>query len=241
MAALSRYLERRQISRPAEITIDQAIGLPDLEDQDLWYEVDHPLDHESFDRWFRDVWKILKRAGVTKVIDIGIPRPRRDSPNADLWRDTSERLVEWLHCSMDDNIFAEVQNGCWGTQFADELMDVLIRRFWKRDANQDIRTVSGLMAIRRRKYNTATDFLKVFSQGVNSVVEQGDGISPYFAACIGLAQLTDTDDDSALQVAIKEMRKRSSAYEGNNPIQFDLADFNYVFWKASGETVEDDT
>ena len=215
-----------------EITVDQSIGLPDDDDQIFFEGVDHPLNHENFDQWFLEVWEFLKHARLTKLIDIGIRRPRKDSPNAKLWELTSSRIVRWLQDCMNEEVHKEVKGGCWENKFADEFMDILIRRFWKRDPIQDIQTVSALTAIKRCDYKKTTDYLKAFSFCVNSLLEQGDGISPYFAACIGLAQLTDTDDGAALQVAVEEMRKTSSAYEGNNPIYFDLSDFNHVFSKT---------
>lgn len=232
MSALSEYLKTHQISRPVEITVDQSIGLPNDDDQEWFDTVKYRLNHETFDLWFREIWEFLTHARCTKLIDIGIRRPRKDSPNAKLWKDTSSRIVSWLQESVDGAVLSEVKDGCWENKFADEFMDILIRRFWKRDPIQDIQTVSALTAIKRCDYKKTTDYLKAFSFCVNSLLEQGDGISPYFAACIGLAQLTDTDDGAALEVAIEEMRKKSSAYEGNNPTYFDLSDFNHVFSKT---------
>lgn len=111
---------------------DQATDLPETETMvvlpnlgpDLFgFKLSHYLE---IDQWLANVNNILTTYHLNRLIDVQIPRPKRNSPNAENWLNLSMQVSRWLVSNMTVEMYQWIESRGYRIVLADELIYVTI-------------------------------------------------------------------------------------------------------------------
>lgn len=102
--------------------LNQACFLPDRDSFHLENIKLPMMNNQHFWLWWMSVEHILRAYSLHLLIDINVPRPYVDDPNAQRWYDLSRQLVGVLMSSMDVWFLTDVMKLGAKCTFADEFV-----------------------------------------------------------------------------------------------------------------------
>lgn len=75
----------------------------------------------EFDPWLANINNILTTYGLNRLIDVQIPRPKHNSPNAEHWLNMSMQVSRWLISNMSPQMHQWILSHGYRLILADEL------------------------------------------------------------------------------------------------------------------------
>ncbi|CAG8886006.1 unnamed protein product [Penicillium egyptiacum] len=175
--------------------IDQAFELPEIECFTL-YQFPCVLKHPSdYAMWRNEIFQILKIHRLHRLIDSGIPRPYKDSPNARRWQQMSIEVRNWIAWNMNPILVRMIVKGQPRAQLADEFMmgaETILRGSTCSPA-QDYEDVSdglfNLIGCQRRGFSSARWFVHRLMEYYTHTLNMKMGIPPFIPLLILLAEI----------------------------------------------------
>ncbi|KAJ5490379.1 hypothetical protein LT330_007648 [Penicillium expansum] len=175
--------------------IDQAFDLPDAGCFTL-YQFPCVLEHPShFVTWRNDINQILKMHRLHRLIDSGISRPYKDSPNARRWQQMSIEVRNWIAWNMNPILVRMIVKGQPRAELADEFMEgaEMILREYPRGPAQDLDDVSAglfnLIGCRRSDYSSTRLFVHRLMEYYTHTLNLKMGIPPFVPLLILLQEI----------------------------------------------------
>lgn len=207
---------------PDNEAVDQAVDLPETTGIVLDKTANFLENKRDCEAWLNSASLILRARGLERLININIPRPRRDDPNAPRWLKHSRQVQQWLAGNMSDTIFRNIRAQGKRVELADEFVDQAKRVLRDYGPYADIETVSTFLSMNRSDHATTRHFVAVFETEYTRLEGHVD-ISPYLAMCIRLSKLNTEENKEIVAFAVREMKK--SPIGGNLWRDFTLPDF----------------
>ncbi|CDM30193.1 hypothetical protein DTO013E5_8562 [Penicillium roqueforti] len=174
---------------------DQAFELPEIACFTL-YQFPCPLKHPSdYLTWRNDIYHILKVHRLHRLIDSGIVRPYRDSPNARRWQQMSIEVRNWLAWNMNPILVCMIAKEQPRAELADEFMmgAEKILGPYTRSPAQDYEDISSglfnLIRCRRCDYSSARWFVHRLMEYYTHTLNMKMGIPPFVPLLILLAEV----------------------------------------------------
>ncbi|KAJ5204513.1 Shikimate kinase [Penicillium cinerascens] len=99
------------------------VVLPNLGPGLFGFKLSHWLE---IDQWLVNVNNILTTYHLNRLIDVRIPRPKRNSPNAENWLNLSMQVAGWLVSNMTTEMYQWIESRGYRIALADELIYVTI-------------------------------------------------------------------------------------------------------------------
>ncbi|KAJ5736008.1 uncharacterized protein N7483_001133 [Penicillium malachiteum] len=203
---------------------DQATNLPlsfNLDITSVHYFLKNPGD---FDIWLRNITWYLKTLGLDKLLDIKVPRPRRESPESSRWLDFSRKVSKWLAHNISDDLLKKILAHGKRTELADELIAEAKAEFETAAIYADISCVQKFMWIIPDTYATTKEFVLQFMEMLLDIwATQPVRIHPYFALCQLLVKLHIFDNKSIFAPIIADLNKKADDYHLQS--DFSIVDF----------------
>lgn len=175
--------------------IDQGFDLPEIDCFTLYQfpcVLKHPSDYVT---WRNDIYHILKMHRLHRLIDSGIARPYKDSPNARRWQQMSMEVRNWLAWNMNPILVRMIVKYQTRAVLADEFMmgaETILREFTRGPA-QDFEDVSGglfkLIGCQRRHYSSGRWFVHRLMEYYTHTLNMRMGIPPFVPLLILLAEI----------------------------------------------------
>lgn len=210
---------------PENEAVDQAVDLPETTGIVLDKTVKLLDNKRDFDTWLNSASLILEARGLERLIDINIPRPRRDDPNAPRWLKHSRQVQQWLAGNMSDAIFRNIRAQGKRVELADEFVELAKCVLRDYGPYTDIETVSTFLSMNRSDHATTRQFVAAFETQYTRLESRVD-ISAYLAMCIILSKLNTEENKEIVAFAAREIKK--SPIGGNLWRDFTLPDFRKI-------------
>ncbi|KAJ9483166.1 hypothetical protein VN97_g10246 [Penicillium thymicola] len=215
--------------------IDQAFQLPQIPSFML-YQFRCVLEHPSnYVTWRNDIYQILKVHKLHRLIDRGIPRPYKDSPNARRWQEMSIEVRRWISWNMNPIFVRMIVKETPRAELADEFMlgaDTIVRELARRP-EQDSADVSdcllNLIRCKRSDYSNARQFVHRLMEYYTHTLNMRMGIPPL----VPLLLLLDAIECDVGEAFINE---RYDQLEGMNNVAQDVTKefFESVYFDVLG-------
>lgn len=165
--------------------IDQAFQLPEIVCFTL-YQFRCVLEHPSnYVTWHNDIYQILKVHRLHRLIDSGIARPYKDSPNARRWQELSIEVRKWISWNLNPILVRMIVKEIPRAELADEFMlgaDRVLREL-ARSPEQDSGDVSdglfNLIRCDRSDYYSARQFVHRLMEYYTHTLNMKMGIPPF--------------------------------------------------------------
>ncbi|KAJ5093138.1 hypothetical protein N7456_008999 [Penicillium angulare] len=206
-------------------SVDQATDLPKgfgLDVTKYFHTLNAP---ESFSVWLRHVTSVLKKFGLEKLIDFGIPRPERDDQKSARWLNFSQKIQIWLSHSLSEEIFQKVLSRGKRIKLADEFMEEVRIACQVPGIQADLDGVSKFLSIKTTNYNTPKEFVWGYKEHLKKLWEDLNiQIQPYLAICRLLNQLDTMENRYIMAPIISNLNKKAS--QGDMWTQFTQVDFH---------------
>lgn len=165
--------------------IDQAFDLPQIP----WFilyqfrcVLEHPSDYLT---WRNHIYQILKVHRLDRLIDSGIARPYKDSPDARRWQELSIEVRKWISWNLHPILVRMIVKETTRAELADEFMsgaDMILREL-ARSPEQDSADVSdglfNLIRCDRRDYSCARQFVHRVMEYYTHTLNMRMGIPPF--------------------------------------------------------------
>lgn len=177
--------------------IDQAFELPQIGCFTLYQfpcVLKHPKDYPT---WRTEINQILKIHRLHRLIDSGIPRPYKDSPNARRWQQMSIEVRNWIAWNMNPILVRMIVKGQPRAELADEFMmgtETILQRFARSPA-EDYESISAtlfkLIECKRRDFPNAREFARCVMESYTLTMNMKMGIQPFVPVLILLSEIED--------------------------------------------------
>ncbi|EKV15419.1 inhibitor of growth protein 3 [Penicillium digitatum] len=176
--------------------IDQAFDLPETGCFVL-YQFPCVLEHPShYVTWRNSVCHILKMHRLHRLIDSGIARPYKDSPNAQRWQQMSIEVRNWIAWNMNPILVRMIVKEEPRAELADEFMvgaDTILLQGHTRSPVQDFDDVSAglfnLIRCRRDDYSSIRLFVHRLMEYYTHTLNLKMGIPPFVPLLILLHEI----------------------------------------------------
>lgn len=202
MSNASPHLTNRDWTElPETEVVDQAVDLPEITGLVLDKTAQFLENKRDFDAWLNSASLILGTRGLERLIDINVPRPRRDDPNAPRWLKHSRQVQQWLAGNMSNTIFRNIRAQGKRVELADEFVDLAKRVLRDYGPYADIETVSTFLSMNRSDHATTRQFVAFFETQYTRLESHVD-ISPYLAMCILLSKLNTEENKEIVACAV---------------------------------------
>jgi len=116
VAPVTIYDQATDLPPPSKTTV-----LPILGPDSFGFKLSSCLE---IDQWLANVNNILTTYHLNRLIDVRIPRPKRNSPNAENWLILSMQVSSWLVSNMSSNMYQWIESRGYRMELADELIYV---------------------------------------------------------------------------------------------------------------------
>ncbi|KAJ5992379.1 hypothetical protein N7451_008103 [Penicillium sp. IBT 35674x] len=206
--------------------INQAIGLPEKIETDVFRGMDRLEEPEDFDLWLRNTTRLLKSAGLNKLVDIHIPRPEVQTDESKRWLLYSKLVQHYLSESIADGLLADIASRGKSIKLADEFVDEAKRAFQTPGIYADLDGVASLCSIRLSNHKTAQEFVWEFREHFKRLWDLRIGIPPYVALCKLINQLDTMDTKLVVASTIADLHRRAETM--NLWTEFEEVDFLVV-------------
>ncbi|KAF7527892.1 hypothetical protein PCG10_001825 [Penicillium crustosum] len=177
----STLLSNERLTSP----IDQAFELPSIP----WFilyqfgcVLEHPSDYLT---WRNHIYQILKVHKLHRLIDSGIPRPYKDSPDARKWQELSIEVRKWISWNLHPILVRMIVRETPRAELADEFMlgaDMILRQL-ARSPEQQSADVShilfNLIRCDRSDYSCARQFVHRVMEHYTHTLNIRMGIPPF--------------------------------------------------------------
>lgn len=181
-----------------EVVDNQAEGLPDFANVTDLHNFEIKLeDTRRFSVWSEKVTFMLQARGLQHIINDKIPRPGKDEPAAQKWRQISMEVKQWLVDNMSDEVYQNIS--CFSSLdsrvvFADEFMREAKRVIQGEGPYVHLRHVAAFDVPRREDFNTAKEFVIAYMERFNKLLGLGLKMEPYYAILRVINQLHEAGD-----------------------------------------------
>ncbi|KAJ5420256.1 hypothetical protein N7465_002775 [Penicillium sp. CMV-2018d] len=201
--------------------IDQAFQLPEIACSTL-YQFPCVLDHPySYVTWRKDIYQILKVHGLHRLIDSGIDRPYKDSPNARRWQEMSIEVRKWISWNLHPLLVRMIVKEIPRAELADEFMsgaDAVIRELGRSPEQDSADVYDGLFNLircKRSDYASCRPFVHGLMEYYTHTVNISMGIPPF----VPLLLLLDGIERDVGEAFVKD---RYYQLEGMNNVADDV-------------------
>jgi hypothetical protein len=175
--------------------IDQAFDLPQIGCFTLYQfpcVLKQPQDYAT---WRTEIYQILKLHRLHRLIDSGIPRPYKDSPNARRWQQMSIEVRNWIAWNMNPILVRMIVKGQPRAELADEFMmgtETILRQFTRSPA-EDYEDISAVLfkfiGCKRRDFSDTRSFVHRLMEYYTLTMNMKMGIPPFVPLLILLSEI----------------------------------------------------
>ncbi|CAI7596029.1 unnamed protein product [Penicillium palitans] len=215
--------------------IDQAFQLP----QTPWFilyqfrcVLERPSDYPI---WRNHIYQILKVHRLHLLIDSGIDRPYKDSPDARRWQELSIEVRKWISWNLNPIFVRMIVKEAGRAELADEFMsaaDNIIQELARgpEHPEQDYAEVSdglfNLIRCKRSDYSNARQFVHRLMEYYTHTLNMRMGIPPFVPLLLLLDEIKDDNDIGERFVNLRGMNNvaQNVTREYFENVYFDVLD-----------------
>ncbi|KAJ5536292.1 hypothetical protein N7513_009478 [Penicillium frequentans] len=211
--------------------INQAIGLPEKIEIDVFSGMDRLEEPEDFDLWLRNTTRLLKSAGLDKLVDIHIPRPEVQNEGSKRWLLYSKLVQHYLSESIADGLLADIASRGKSIKLADEFVDEAKRSFQNPGIYADLDGVASICSIQLSNHKTAQEFVWGFREHFKRLWDLKIGIPPYVAICKLINQLDTMETKFVVASTVADLHRRAETmnlWTDFGQVDFHVVSFNII-------------
>ncbi|KAJ5649503.1 uncharacterized protein N7484_003226 [Penicillium longicatenatum] len=211
--------------------INQAIGLPEKIEIDMFSNMDRLEEPEDFCLWLRNMTRLLKTAGLDKLIDIHIPRPEGQNEESKRWLLYSKLVQHYLSESVADDLLHDIVSLGKHIKLADEFVDQAKRAFQTPGVYADLDGIASICSIQLSNHKTPQDFVWEFREHFKRLWNLKIGIPPYVAICNLINQLDTMETKFVVALTIADLHKRAEKVDlwtQFKQVDFYVVSFNII-------------
>ncbi|KAJ6110588.1 hypothetical protein N7486_002823 [Penicillium sp. IBT 16267x] len=211
--------------------INQAIGLPEKIEIDVFSNMDRLEEPEDFCLWLRNATRLLKSAGLDKLVDIHIPRPKVQNEGSKRWLLYSKLVQHYLSESISDELLQDIASQGKPIKLADEFVDQAKRVFQTPGVYADLDGVASICSIQLSNHETAQEFVWEFREHFKRLWDLQIGIPPYVVICKLINQLDTMETKFVVASTIADLHKRAETVDlwtGFEQVDFQVVSFNII-------------
>lgn len=211
--------------------INQATGLPEKIEIDVFSGMGRLEEPEDFDLWLRNTTRLLKSAGLDKLVDIHIPRPEVQNEGSKRWLLYSKLVQHYLSESIADGLLADIASRGKSIKLADEFVDEAKRAFQNPGIYADLDGVASICSIQLSNHKTAQEFVWEFREHFKRLWDLQIGIPPYVAICKLINQLDTMETKFVVASTIADLHRRAETmnlWTGFGQVDFHVVSFNII-------------
>lgn len=211
--------------------ISQAIGLPEKIEFDVFSGMDRLEEPGDFDLWLRNTTRLLKSAGLDKLIDIRIPRPEVQNEESKRWLLYSKLVQHYVSESIADDLLTIIASRGNPIKLADEFVDEAKRAFQNPGIYADLDGVSSICSIQLSSHKTAQEFVWEFREHFKRLWDLQIAIPPYLAICKLIDQLDTMETKFVVASTIADLHRRAETvnlWTGFEQVDFHVVSFNII-------------
>ncbi|KAJ5786243.1 uncharacterized protein N7503_011455 [Penicillium pulvis] len=211
--------------------INQVFGLPEKIEIDVFSGMDRLEEPEDFDLWLRNTTRLLKSAGLDKLVDIHIPRPEVQNEGSKRWLLYSKLVQHYLSESIADGLLANIASRGKSIKLADEFVDEAKRAFQNPGIYADLDGIASICSIQLSNHKTAQEFVWEFREHCKRLWDLQISIPPYVAICKLINQLDTMETKFVVASTIADLHRRAETmnlWTGFEQVDFHVVSFNII-------------
>ncbi|KAJ6005103.1 hypothetical protein N7540_012902 [Penicillium herquei] len=195
--------------------IDQTTGLPSTFHLDITKIHYFLHDPDDFRDWLRKMTQYLEKFGLDKLLDIRVPRPRRENPDSSRWLEFSRNVSKWLAQNISSSLLERIlAHGKNLEPLADKFIAQAKTEFEHSGIYEDMPVAQKFLTMSPATYAKTSEFVRQFMKMmIHFWATEHLQIHPYFALCQMLNQLRMVENKDVLATIITDLDKKVIAFK----------------------------